>query len=219
MSLNKPQERLSLDLIEGLRNGTLAPDMFSIDERLLCIEVMLRESIRKAEIARMLKVSDRTIRRDQEEIRKRNAIKATPGLAREMIGEFKERSENSHATLSRLARAKETPPAVKVMAEGTAWEMDNKTIKTYQALGVLPSVPQKVVATVYHQEGLVEASYEDMRRQIEEFEANARELGTLTPETQRRLTALRAKINKSEISEGVVELNAASLAEEEVTDA
>lgn len=43
--------------------------------------------------------------------------------------------------------------------------------------------------------------------QIDEFEANALELGTLTQETQKRLVALRAKIDKSEIAEGIVDLN------------
>ena len=98
MSSNKPQERLSLDLIEGLRNGTILSETFSIEERLVCIELMLRESVRKAEIARLLKVSDRQIRRDVKVVASRNAIKVTPALAREIIGEFKERSENRHAT-------------------------------------------------------------------------------------------------------------------------
>jgi DeoR/GlpR family transcriptional regulator of sugar metabolism len=60
-----------------------------------------------AEIAQILNVSDKTIRRDQDQIRKRNANKPSADYTIEVFGELLQKAKSAHENMMRLSRSPE----------------------------------------------------------------------------------------------------------------
>lgn len=139
-----------LSLIQGIKDGRVDPSTVGKDIRIKCVEVMWLEGYKTSEMAQILKCSDKTIKRDLNEIREINAISPDVNLAKIIIGEYLLKARNSHSYLSRLARSKEGSINEKAQAEYYAHIVLSDSVSKLQSLGYLPNAAKAVVGDIFH---------------------------------------------------------------------
>ena len=123
-----------LELIQQLHSGQLSPQTLSPDTRRDVVEVLLAENYRPEQIAVILKRADRTIRRDLEVIRERNALRPNEEFGPELAGQLVADAERAITRLKRLASDESLTPTERSQAEYKAWKIRNELT---QRLGVL----------------------------------------------------------------------------------
>ncbi len=211
MSANNTQadkEQPILALIQDVKDGRVAPENIDKDLRQQCIEVFLAEGYTTSSIAQIFKKNDRTIRRDLEDIRARNAITPDIDLAKKTIGEMVVYMHTHRAYLMRLARSKDASIAEKAQAEYLAARIGIELVARLQTLGFLPLKPQEIIADVSHYVTTdSESSFGELRTQIVEIERISSESGELTPEMTKELEVLKKRIEKAEIQDNLTKIS------------
>ena len=132
-------------LIHRIRIGTLDPKLLNKEDRQLCVEALLLESASPSWMAQFLKVTDRTIRRDMEEIRARNALSPDPALARQLIGEFVLFARIHRGNLMKLARNSSASVGERGQVEYYAYMILSDMVAKLQSLGYLPKSADALV--------------------------------------------------------------------------
>ncbi|MFA5118801.1 MAG: hypothetical protein WC695_08140 [Candidatus Omnitrophota bacterium] len=210
MSANNDQankEQPILALIQDIKDGRIAPETIDKELRQQCIEVFLAEGYTTSSIAQIFKKTDRTIRRDIEDIRAQNAITPDIDLAKKTIGEMVVYMHTHRAYLMRLARLKDASVAEKAQAEYLAARIGIELVARLQTLGFLPLKPQEIIADIsHHVTADNESSFDELRSQIVEIERISKESGELTPEMTKELENLKKRIEKAEIQDKVTKI-------------
>lgn len=165
---NLPEEPI-LELIGRIRERQIDPRGLEADDRRRCVETLRYEGYSVAEIAKVLRRHERTIQRDLEELRARNALTTSPALVARTVGEFVQQSEASIARLRRIARESSLSGMERLMAESAAWRICDGMMSRLQSLGYLPRVPHGLVAEI--------STAADPLRSYEQLEQRIRELG------------------------------------------
>jgi len=78
----------TLDLLQAIMNGQVDPSSLSGHLRLGCVEVIRASGRSVAEIAKILKIGERTVKRDLKLLRKSQAQALTPQYINEQRGEL-----------------------------------------------------------------------------------------------------------------------------------
>jgi len=125
------------EILQRIRTGQLNPLMLSKTLRQACVETLLLEGYQQAAIAQFLKKSDRTIRRDMEDIRKSYSAKPSFEFTRLIIADFLFQARIHQAHLMRLARSGESSTADKSRAEGLAWKVSKEVLQELYYIGFL----------------------------------------------------------------------------------
>ena len=199
------EEHLSThSILTGIKNGTLDALTLKKPERQLCVEALMLQGYETSSLASLLKVCDKTIKRDIHEIFERNALYPSHQLARRLIGEFAAKTNAHYSSLVRMARGKEGTIQERANAEYCAWKVSKDAIQIYQELGYLPKRPLELSISNKDQSG--ESSYESIRQTIEGLEVLANENGP-SPEVQLELKRLKLKLERAEIEENVFKLS------------
>lgn len=146
-------QRSVVDLLQGLRQGTITGETLSPDDRRACVAYLMAEGYSVADTAKICQTSDRTIARDRAKIREENAIKRDPSFEPQMVGRLFHDADVAIGRLRRLGRDKSASAAVKVEAERQAWTVFCDLIKILQSLGHLPIATQHVRADLTHHVG------------------------------------------------------------------
>ncbi len=137
----------SHEILQGIQNGTIDPASLPKPLRQLLVEVLLLNGQTKAGIAKILGVTDRTIRRDAREIWERNAMTHDPEFAKRFIGEVRLRAMTFIETLTRAGHSSEGKPSDKNKAIFLAWRSLKELVQTFQSLGHLPTNPRRAIST------------------------------------------------------------------------
>ena len=169
----KGDEQPILTLIQNIKDGIVVPETLTKDLRQSCVEVLLGEGYTVAAMAHVFKRSDKTIKRDLEEIRERNAIAPDVHLAKKIIGEMLMYGRIHRDQLMKLARSREASVAEKSHAEYLAFKVFSELAAKLQSLGYLPIKPQAIVGEVFHHVDGQVNSLDDLSRQIIEIEKMA----------------------------------------------
>lgn len=202
---NSPEEQPVFELIQQIKDGVLNPETIPKDLRQRCVEVLLGEGCTVASMAQILKKNEKTIRRDLEDVRERNAIAPDINLAKKIVGEMIMYVRIHRDHLMKLSRTKESSVAERSQAEFYAFKVEIELITRLQTLGYLPTQPQAVVGDIYHHANGPElnASFSDLKAMITDIVSTAKETNILTPELQGEAESLRSKIEKAELSSQV----------------
>ena len=136
-------------ILQQIRDGQIDPRNFSKGSRQMCVETLRLEGYQTSAIAHLLRVSDRTVRRDIEEIRKRNILEPDVDFARELIGEVYMFAKQHHMYLMRLARTNSSSVSERALAEAAAWRVLKEMLEKFQELGYVPKTPTKIVGNFY----------------------------------------------------------------------
>lgn len=103
-----------------------------------------------ADMAQILKVSDRSIERDKKAIREASAIAADPQLVEQMVGRLVLEADLSVQRIRKAVRERDTPHAVKVDAEYRCFQIVNDLAMSLQRLGYLPTATARLQADITH---------------------------------------------------------------------
>jgi transposase len=199
--LEKEDEVPILSLIQKIKDESLDPRTLPPELRQQCVEVFWSEGYNESAMAQILKRSEKTIKRDLEKIREKNALSPNLELARQIIGETVQRARMHQGYLVRLARSKDATVSEKSQSEYLAWKVQKELVEKMQSLGYLPSRPQEITGDIYHHMSLQEEerSFGEIRTMLNEVEGAAKETGTFTDEFEREITLLLARVEKAEI--------------------
>jgi hypothetical protein len=167
---NHDDEEPVLTLIQALKDGRTDPKTLSKDLRQRCVEVFLGEGYSVSNMAQVLKKSEKTIKRDVNEIRERNALSPDVDLAKQIIGDFVWSARVHRNHLMRLARGKDGSVGERAQAEYYAYIALADCVSKLQSLGYLPSAPQAVVGEIFHRHSTEGHITEDLNKEIIELE-------------------------------------------------
>lgn len=127
-------EPLAADLIAAITDGRIGPADLSLAARQNCVGYLVSEGFMNHEIARVLRVSERTVRRDRAALIARRSVAPETTLGDRMLGEFQERVFDSVQRLVRLARDPQTPPYARIWAEQAVVRNHRQLIETAHRL-------------------------------------------------------------------------------------
>jgi len=199
------KEKLTLAMIQDIKDGALNPKMLSEDEIHECIDFLMSEGYTQAQIGQILMRSDRTIRRDLVSIRKKHARTADINLAKQTIGDMFRKGMASNRYLVRLARSPEASISERAQAEFLSWRVLKEVVEKMQTLGYLPLKPQEIIEDVFHhvQDMNTERSISEAKGVLADIESAAKAAGTLDTSTEDKIKALKSKIEQAEINHEV----------------
>lgn len=144
---NSLKNMSSHEILQGIQNGTIDPASLPPPVRQLLVEVLLLNGQTKGSIARIMGVTDRTIRRDAAEIWARHAMTPDQEFVRRFIGEVYLRAMTFVETLTRAGHSSEGKPSDKNKAMFLAWRSLKELVETFQSLGHLPTNSRRAIST------------------------------------------------------------------------
>ncbi len=140
----------TIALLQKIKNGQFEANSIEKAERMLLVPFLMAEGQTTAEIAHLLKVSDRTIERDKKALREEIAITKNPKLVEQMVGRLMYETELSIQVLRKVQKDKDASPADKIEAERASNQIRYQLFKMMQSLGYLPTAAQKIEADLTH---------------------------------------------------------------------
>ncbi len=155
MQNDKPEpknETSAAEIIQQIKVGALDPHILNKEQRQQCVEALYFEAISPSGIAQFLKVSDRTIRRDMEDIRVWHALNPDPDLARRIIGDYVLFAQIHRGNLMKLARNNSATVSERAQAEYYAYLVYADTISKLLSLGYLPKSADTLVVMQKYEE-------------------------------------------------------------------
>jgi hypothetical protein len=150
MSSPKSKNLRCLDILHNIKNGVTDPASLVPNQRKLLVPILMAEGQSTAEIAHLLKVSDRTIERDKNEIHKENAISQDPELANVFAGRLVDQAQISIQRIRKIERDNNCPPAAKIEGEKACFSIINCLAERLQSMGYLPIAAKKLEADLTH---------------------------------------------------------------------
>ena len=197
MENNQDSEKIPvLTLIQKIKDGSISPKSLSKEERQECVEILYADGYSESAIAQILIRSDKTIRRDLMDIRKKNAISPDRNLARELVGEMLQKARMHQSRLMRIAGNRDYSTAERIQAERASWLIEKELIEKLQSLGYMPLRPQELVLT--------QESKEDS---IEEIDQTLLEIEQITQDDPNLMAGFKETIDAIRAKRDVVKLN------------
>jgi len=179
-----------LSLLQKIQAGTVDPKCIRPAERHLIVSYLMADGYSTADMAQILKISDRSIERDKQAVRKKNALAADPELVEQMVGRLVCEAELSVQRIRKTARDKDTPQAVKVDAEHRCYQIVSDMITSLQRLGYLPTATPRLQADFTHNIGQIP--------DFSQMQAEVQRLRQITGETQGTDPQLTEQLNQIE---------------------
>jgi len=150
MSTPKSKDLRCLDILQGIKAGTTDPASLLPNQRKLLLRFLMAEGQSTAEIAHLLKVSDRTIERDKTAIRQENAISQDPELASIIAGRLVDEAQICIQRIRKFERDSNCPPAAEIEGEKMCFHIVNSLAERLQSMGYLPTAAKKLEADLTH---------------------------------------------------------------------
>ncbi|VVB63384.1 Uncharacterised protein [uncultured archaeon] len=202
------REQPILTLIQQIKDGLVASDTVDKDLRQQCVEVLLGEGCSLATMAQIFKKCEKTIRRDIEEIRDRNAISPNIDLAKKLIGELLMYARIHRDYLMRLSRTRDVSVYERAQSEYYAHRVEMELVEKLQTLGYLPLKPKTIVGDFTHNMNVNdEKSIDDLKTQLVEIEKLAVDQGGLAPNLEIEVKRLKKRIEQVEIEKDILKIS------------
>ena len=188
----------TLSLLQKIQAGTVDPKCIRPAERRLVVSYLMADGYSTADMAQILKISDRSVERDKKTIREANALAASPELVEQMVGRLRHEAELSIQRIRKATRDKTTAPAVKVDAEHRCYQIRSDMTASMRHLGYLPTATSKLQADFTHNIGEI-PDYSQMQMEVQR-------LKQITGETQGTDSELIKQLNEIETQLGKAKL-------------
>lgn len=151
--------------IRRLHAGESSAMDLPMDERHACVAHLTEQGFTSTEIASVLYMNERTVRRDRAGIRRDDAIAPDMRLGDELLGEYHRLLHAGILRLTRRANDRNEPAYVRLWAEEAILRMYQRFIETARKMNYLRDGEERV----RHQ---VITDPAEPKRQAERFEAN-----------------------------------------------
>lgn len=201
-------DRNVLEVIRGVKSGEISGRMLGAEERRRCVAHLVAEGYSVYESAEILKVSERTIHRDKDAIRRANALSQDPALAGEVAGHLLQQADANITALGRIVRDRDTPAAARIDAIKARWQVACQLSERLQSLGYLPEAARQVRADLTHRLAQP-ASVEALQAQFSEIETLLGEVAPEDPTVRERAAALRQTLGHLSVASEMNDLRQA----------
>ncbi|TKJ33060.1 MAG: hypothetical protein CEE38_21515 [Planctomycetes bacterium B3_Pla] len=147
-------ESQTLTLLQGIKDRSVDPRSLCPADRRLLVSFLMAEGQSTAEIALLLKTSDRTIERDRKAIRDENAMAKDPKLAEKMAGMLCVEAGRCTQRIRKFQRDNDASAAAKMDGEHRCFQILCALSERLQSFGYLPIVTQRIEADIRHSAAL-----------------------------------------------------------------
>jgi transposase len=196
-----------LTFLQKIKDGLVCTKDIKKEARQQCVDVLYNDGYSTPQIAQIFAKSEKTIKRDLEEICARNSLSISTEFVKRVAGEVWQKASMHHSSLVRCARNKDASITEKVQAELAAWRVFDEAVGRLQTLGYLPVRPQQTMDNlIYYQEGGDVKTYIQLRQELSEIERIAQETGSLDDETIASIKLLEQRIEHADIAQTVSDL-------------
>ena len=203
-------DRSVLSVMRDIQQGALAPRSLGVEDRRRCVEHLTGEGYSLAEIAEILKVTERTIARDRSAVRRSNAIERDEDITDEMVGQLVTQADTTINRIRRVTRDGDTPPAARIEGEKACWIITRDLVQKLQSLGYLPNAPQEIRGQITHQVEHLPA-YGQMNEEVIRLELIVNQHVEAGGEDQQPLLEQLALV-KDQVARGVLQEQITSIA-------
>ena len=204
---NKPENYENtpvLQIMKQIKDGIIDPKELATEIRRDCVEhLWYVEAQPVASMAHLLKVSDKTIRRDQDEIRKRKAQKPSADYTVQVFGELLEKATSAHENMMRLSRSPDASVQEKAQAGFYAWKMIQQQIEIAQSLVVVPSQALKIEASIRQED---ETTPAQLKEELTRLEGIINTKSIVNPKIAELIEAAKGQIALAEAKVGIKEI-------------
>lgn len=203
-----PGEERTLPLLQKIQTGVVDGKCIRAVERRQLVAFLMADGLSAAEIAQILKVSDRTIERDKQAIREQNAIARDPKLAEQMAGRLVGEADLSVQQIRKAVRDKRVSPAVKVDANDRCYRIVSDLTQRLQHLGFLPTASQKVEADLTHHLGEL-PDIDELQVELQRLRLVSQGLSSSDPQIAQQIAQVDAELKRASVVVQVGRLSAA----------
>lgn len=163
-----------IKILQQIKEGIIDKEKLPKEMRQECVEYLLSKFRDISEIADALGKTEKTIRRDKDEIEQRRAKKPSVDYSLQLISELMRKANSTQNHLMSLARDKEGSVQEKSQAAFYLWKAIQEQIKLLQSFGYLPEQPTQIEANITHEE---EKDVGKLKEELVEAEKMARDVG------------------------------------------
>lgn len=135
MGTENMEEFSAREMINKIKDHVVDPKVLSKPVRLACVEYMLFEGIQQGAIAQFLKRSDRTIRRDVEDVRRNNGAGKNAALTQSVLEQVLFDARVHNAQFLRIARNPANSVSDRMRAEFMAWKVSKDVLQELHYMG------------------------------------------------------------------------------------
>lgn len=193
-------------ILQAIKSGALDAKSLKREQRQACVEVLQLEGYQVSSMADLLGRSEKTIKRDLEDIWQKNSRMPTPKIILSEITEMIHKGKVQQAHLMRLSRSKDIPPKQRIEAERSAWQIGNEMAERLQALGFLPTKSQEVIGKFYHHSVDSGLTVDELTKKVIELTNIAKEEKIYDQNIQKRIQHIKEKIKRLEVKKEIDDL-------------
>ncbi len=196
-----------LALLRDIQSGATDPTAIPPETRLEMVAHLGSEGFSVPEIAEILRVNERTVKRDRSRARKSNALAPSPEFAGEMAGRLVHEAESSVVQIRRATRDSEATPADRIGGAQATWGVVRGLVESLQKMGILPTAPTHLRGELLHQVKHQVLEPDAMVQELDRIRRIAETLPESASEHLARIEAIRAEVRKVEITHQIKSLS------------
>lgn len=145
-----PEAGSAREILKKIQANVIAGASLTPETRQACVEQLLIEGYSTGEIAQIVGVCDRTIRRDLVTIRDCHAVERDPEMVRVLVGQLIDEAENAIQRIGRQLRDPRTMAGERIAGELARWRIRKECVELLQRLEYLPTADLKIRNNVTH---------------------------------------------------------------------
>ncbi len=140
-----------IKILQQIKEGIIDKEKLPKEMRQECVEYLLSKFQSISEIALILGKTDKTIRRDKEEIDTKRSVKPSTDYSLKLIAELMRKANATQEHLMHLSRS-DGSLQEKTQAAFYIWKCTQEQMKILQSSGFLPDQPMRIEANITHEE-------------------------------------------------------------------
>lgn len=194
----------AIKILQQIQDGIIEKENLPKEMRQECVEYLLSKFQDISYIANALGKTEKTIRRDKEEIEQRHAQKPSIDYSLQLISELMRKANSTQNHLMSLARDKEGSVQEKSQAAFYLWKAIQEQMKLLQSFGYLPEQPTKIEANITHEE---EKDVNKLKEELAELENIVNASGRANdPEIMELIKSIKQDIALAQADKNIDEL-------------
>lgn len=196
----------AIDLLQKIKASHTSPGSISVVDRRLIVEMLMTDGATVPEIAQILDVSERTVKRDKQGIRAANAIDRDPKLVGQMVGRLITEADTAIQRIRRAIRDPRTMPAVKVDGEHRCYQINSDFFRHLQRIGFVPTAVQEIRGDLMHHFA-EPPGLDEIQKEMARIEQIGRHVGAVDPQITAMMDEMRDQVTRLALGEQLEQLS------------
>lgn len=196
----------AIDLLQKIKAGHTGPTKIRVVDRRLVVEMLMTDGATVPEIAKIMDVSERTVKRDRQGIRAANAIDRDPNLVGQMVGRLSTEVDTATQRIRRAIRDPRATPAVKVDGEHRCYQILSDYFRHLQRIGFVPTAVQEIRGDLTHHFA-EPPGLDEMRQEVDRIEQISRHMAAGDPQITAMIAKTRDEMTRLAVVEQLEQLS------------